>query len=195
MSDNLNLQTVLVLNKHWQAIGTKSPLEAISMMYTNTATGLNIDHDNMQPLSWKQWIELPYSEKAGYIHTVSLKVQVPKVIILCKYSKVPMKRPKLSKKNVWKRDNYTCQYTGKKIKDGEGNIDHVVPRSKGGKSDWGNLVLACKDVNSRKGDLTPEQAGLKLIKIPTVPAASTSTDVIENKFNVAEWDLFLKKKV
>jgi len=195
MNFNLQSQTVLVLNKYWQAIHVKNPMDAISMMYTNNAVALHVEGDSlMQPLSWKQWIELPYCENEYYVNTVSLKIRVPKIIILSKFSKVPLKRPKLTKKSIWKRDNFTCQYTGKKIKEDEGNIDHVLPKSKGGSSDWTNLVLACKDVNQRKGDKTPEQAGLTLIKQPTVPTVNTATNAIENKFNIKEWDMFLNKK-
>ena len=195
MNTNLQSQSVLVLNKQWQAIHVKNPMDAISMMYANTATGLLVKGcDIMQPLSWDQWVNLPHDSEEKYIHTASLSIRIPKIIILSKYSRVPLKRPKLTKKNIWKRDNYTCQYTGKRIQEGEGNIDHITPRSKGGATDWTNLVLACKDVNQKKGDKTPEQAGLTLLKTPTVPSAFLSTDNIENKFNIKEWDIFLRKK-
>ena len=192
---NLNQQTVLVLNKNWQAIQVKNPMDAVTMMYTGAAAALHVDNGViLQPLSWKEWITLPYNAEESYIKSTTLNVRIPKIIILAKFGKVPIKRPKLTKKSIWKRDNYTCQYTGKKIKEDEGNIDHIQPKSKGGKSDWTNLVLTCKDVNYRKGNKTPEQAGLKLIKQPTAPQPDISTNSIENKFNIKEWDLFLRKK-
>jgi len=194
-TDYLHSNTVLVLNRQWQAINVKTPLDAVSMMYANTATALHVQgSDIMQPLSWRQWVELPHNEDEYYINSVNLKIQIPKIIILAKYNRVPLKRPKLSKKNIWLRDNFTCQYTGKKIKRTEGNIDHIVPRSKGGKTDWSNLVIACKEINQLKADKTVEQAGLKLIKPPGDPGVKLSTDLISNVHNIKEWDLFLKKK-
>ncbi len=192
----LEQHTVLVLNKNWQAINVKTPFEAISMMYANTATVLHVEGtDIMSPLSWNQWVELPYDENQQYINTTNKKIRVPKIIILAKYNKVPQRRPRLSKRNIWLRDNFTCQYTGKRIKKSEGNIDHVIPRSKGGKTDWSNLVIACKEINQLKADRTPEQAGLKLIKPPAEPKLNTATDFITNNFNVKEWNLFLNNKL
>jgi 5-methylcytosine-specific restriction endonuclease McrA len=192
---NLNQLTVLVLNKNWQAIHVKNPMDALSMMYTGTAVALHvIDGEIQQPLKWNQWVSLPFNSNEQYLNSPTQQIQIPKIIILTKFGKVPLKRPKLSKQNIWKRDNFTCQYTGKKIKLGEGNIDHVLPKSKGGKTEWSNLVLSCKDINQHKGDKTPEQAGLKLIKSPVIPSVGLSTDIIENKFNIREWDLFLTQK-
>lgn len=193
---HLEQHTVLVLNKNWQAIHVKTPFEAISMMYANTATALHVSGEEiMQPLSWSQWAQLPYDDNEKYINTVNNKIRVPKIIILAKYGKVPQRRPKLSKRNIWLRDNYTCQYTGKKIKKNEGNIDHIIPKSKGGKTDWSNLVIACKEINQLKADRTPEQAGLRLIKPPADPGTHPVSEFINNPFNVTEWEIFLKKKL
>ena len=192
----LEQHIVLVLNRNWQAIHVKTPLEAVSMMYANTATVLYVEGEEIfQPMTWNQWIALPYDENELYINTVNSKIRVPKIIILAKYNKVPQRRPKLSKRNIWLRDDFTCQYTGKKLKKSEGNIDHVVPKSKGGKTDWSNLVIACKEINQLKADKTPEQAGLKLIKPPSEPTSHIATDFINNNFNVKEWDIFLNKKL
>ena len=194
-SIDLLSNTVLVLNKFWQAIHVKSPLEAVSMMYSNTATALFVQgEDFLQPLSWQQWIELPYDESERHINSVNLKIRIPKVIILSKFNKVPLRRPKLTKKNIWLRDNFTCQYTGKKIKRSEGNIDHVIPKSEGGKSDWSNLVIACKEINQMKADKSPEQVGLRLIKPPLDPGTLPVTELIGNPHNIQEWDMFLNKR-
>jgi len=191
--DHLRKETVLVLNRSWQAIHVKSPLEAMTMMYSDTATALDIrGEDYMVPLKWQDWIKLPVeNESDDFIQTVRGNIKIPKVLVLCNYNKVPRKRPKFSPKAVWDRDEGTCQYTGRKLTPQEANIDHVIPRSRGGKTDWANCVLTHKEINSQKADRTPEEAGLKLIKKPQDPKELPSTFYIRNKHNVREWDLFL----
>ena len=191
--DHLRKETVLILNRNWQAIHVKSPLEAMTMMYSDTATALDIrGEDHMTPLKWQDWIKLPVEdEKDDFIQTVRGNIKIPKVLVLCNYNKVPRKRPKFSPKAVWDRDEGICQYTGKKLTPQEANIDHVIPRSRGGKTDWSNCVLTHKEVNAKKADRTPEEAGLKLIKKPQDPKELPSTFYIRNKHNVREWDMFL----
>ncbi len=193
MSDKLNRNTILVLNKNWQAVGIKSPADTFAMLMTDAATGLDIRGlDYMVPLRWNDWVQLPIEEDDEYVQTINCKIKIPKVIILSKFDKVPRKRPRFSQKNIWIRDNYTCQYTGKKLKPGEGNIDHVVPRSKGGPTDWSNCVLACKKINAKKANATPEEAGLRLLKKPEPPKELPVFHYITNRHKITEWDLFLK---
>jgi 5-methylcytosine-specific restriction endonuclease McrA len=185
--------TVLVLNKNWQAIGIKTPADTFAMLMTDSATALNIQGtDNMTPLKWKDWIKLPINEDDLFVQTVKQKIKIPKVIVLCRFDKVPKKRPRFSQKNIWIRDNFTCQYTGKKLKPGEGNIDHVVPRSRGGVTTWENCVLACRQINAKKANYTPDEAGLKLLKPPTPPKELPVFHYITNKHKIKEWDIFLK---
>jgi 5-methylcytosine-specific restriction endonuclease McrA len=192
--DNLYKTTVLVLNRNWQAINIKTPADALSMMYTDNATALDIlGEDNMVPRRWKEWIELPYNNSYDYISTTNYKVRLPKVIILCNYDKIPIRRPKFSINGVWSRDNGICQYTGKKLSKNEGNIDHIIPKSRGGKSDWHNCVLSHKKINSIKADKTPEECGLKLIRKPSVPKQIPTSFYIKNTFNIKEWEPFLYK--
>jgi 5-methylcytosine-specific restriction endonuclease McrA len=189
---NLNRSTVLVLNRNWQAIHVKSAAEALSMMYTDSATGLDIlGEDQMIPYKWKDWINLPNDPESEYVKTINGEIKIPKVIVLCKFNKVPMKRPKFSLSGIWIRDGGICQYTGKKLSKNEGNVDHVIPRSRGGKTDWSNCVLTHREINAQKANRTPEEAGLKLIKPPTIPRHMPTTFYIKNKHNIKEWEMFL----
>jgi 5-methylcytosine-specific restriction endonuclease McrA len=192
---HLDKTTVLVLNKNWQAVGVKSPAATFAMLMTDTATGLDIRGlDHMVPVRWSEWVNLPIDENDDFVQTVNKKIKIPKVIILSKFDRVPKKRPRFSQKNIWIRDNFTCQYTGKRLRPGEGNIDHVVPKSKGGPTNWDNCVLACKDINAKKADATPEEAGLRLLKKPEPPKELPVFHYITNKHNIKEWEIFLAKK-
>jgi 5-methylcytosine-specific restriction endonuclease McrA len=194
MLNKLNRNTVLVLNKNWQAVGIKNPADTFAMLMTDTATGLDIRGlDYMVPLRWEDWVNLPINEDDEFVQTINQKIKIPKVIILSKFDKVPRKRPRFSQKNIWIRDNFTCQYTGKKLKPGEGNIDHIIPKSRGGSTDWSNCVLACKKVNAKKADAMPEEVGLKLLKRPEPPKELPVYHYITNRHGIKEWDLFLTK--
>jgi 5-methylcytosine-specific restriction endonuclease McrA len=192
MSDVLSKATVLVLNRNWQAINVKSPQEAFGMLATDTATALDIGDDGaMQPVRFSDWMKLPVRDIDNVVRTVKGPIRVPTVIVLSNFSKVPKKRPKFGNRGIWERDGGRCQYTGKVLKPGEGNIDHVVPRSRGGQSTWENCVLAHKDVNSRKGSRSPEEAGLRLLRKPTAPREVPVSALIKNQHRVKDWELFL----
>jgi len=190
---SLHKDIVLVLNRNWQAIGVKTPAETIGMLMTDTATALNIeDNDVMIPVRWKDWVNLPITDNDLVINTVSKSFKIPKVIVLCKFDKVPKKRPAFSSKNIWVREKGKCAYTGKRLKPDEGNIDHLIPKSRGGKTDWTNCVLAHKDVNAKKANKTPEEAGLKLLIKPEAPKELPVYFFIKNRYNIREWNYFLK---
>ena len=106
--DHLRKETVLVLNRNWQAIHVKNPTEALSMMFADSATGLDIrGEDNMVPLRWNDWIALTVEDETDdFIQTVRGKIKIPKVIVLCNYDKVPRKRPKFSAKAICERDQF-----------------------------------------------------------------------------------------
>ena len=120
-------------------------------------------------------------------------IRVPTVIVAVNFAKVPKKRPKLCAKTVRERDGNRCQYTGKLLKPDEGSLDHVLPRSRGGKDEWENLVWSSKDVNTRKGNRLPHEAGLKLLSTPRAPKELPVTALIRNAHGVAEWKPFLNE--
>lgn len=111
--------------------------------------------------------ELLAADKEGVLRSVSISFPKPSVIKIKNYVHVPYKGVVLTRYNIFKRDGYQCQYCGT-TKDL--TLDHLIPRSKGGKSTWNNLVTACKKCNSKKGDSNPKEAGLVLKKPPFKPS-------------------------
>lgn len=192
MNDILNKATVLVLNRNWQAINVRSPTEAFCQMACDVATGLDIaGHDHMRPVTWAEWLELPVREGDNCVHTPARTIRIPTVIVCVNYARVPVKRPALSARSIRERDRQRCQYTGKMLRPEEGSIDHIVPRSRGGKTTWENCVLASREINARKGDRLPQEAGLRLLALPTVPRAIPVTLGLRNVHRIKDWEPFL----
>ena len=195
MTDILNKNIVLVLNRNWQAINIRTPADAFCQMATNTATALDIEGDNhIRPVSWDEWITLPIRDSDNAVRTARGAIRVPTVIVAVNYARVPKKRPKLNAKNIRERDGNRCQYTGKLLHPDEGSLDHVLPRSRGGKDTWENLVWSARDVNHRKADRLPHEAGLKLLTPPRAPKELPVTAHLRNTHGVAEWKLFLNER-
>jgi 5-methylcytosine-specific restriction endonuclease McrA len=199
MNDILNKTIVLVLNRNWQAINIRTPADAFCQLATNAATALDIelrdDSPVLRPVSWDEWITLPVREGDQAVRTARGAIRVPTVIVAVNYARVPKKRPKLSAKNIRERDGHRCQYTGVLLRPDEGSLDHVVPRSRGGADSWENLVWSAKDVNQRKADRLPHEAGLKLLTVPRAPKELPVTAHLRKpeSFRAAEWKLFLKE--
>ena len=207
MSNILTKAIVLVLNRNWQAINVRTPQEAFCMMATNVATGLEIEYGAptesadpfctmhsplFTPRAWEEWITLPVREQDESVHTVRGQIRVPTVIVAVNYAKVPKKRPKLCAKAIRERDGNRCQYTGRVLRGDEGSLDHVVPRSRGGKDAWDNLVWSAKEVNQRKADRLPHEAGLKLLSTPHAPKELPAMAFIHNSHDIADWRLFME---
>jgi 5-methylcytosine-specific restriction endonuclease McrA len=213
MTDILNKTIVLVLNRNWQAINIRTPQDAFCQMATNVATALDIEFDSdpaedgasrhaslvtrhasaIRPVPWDEWITLPVREGDNAVRTARGAIRVPTVIVAVNFAKVPKKRPKLCSKTIRERDGNRCQYTGKLLKPDEGSLDHVLPRSRGGADSWENLVWSSKDVNTRKGNRLPHEAGLKLLSVPRAPKELPVSALIRNAHGVAEWRLFLNE--
>jgi len=195
MTDILNKAIVLVLNRNWQAINIRTPQDAFCQMATNVATGLDIEGANqIRPVTWEEWITLPIREGDNPVHTAHRDIRVPTVIVAVNYARVPKKRPKLSARNIRERDGNRCQYTGRLLQPTEGSLDHIVPRSRGGKDTWENLVWSAREVNQRKADRLPHEAGLKLLTAPRAPKELPVTVLLRNTHGLAEWSLFLKDR-
>jgi len=200
MEDILTKIIVLVLNRNWQAINIRTPQDAFCQMATNVATALDIELGDdagakaLRPVTWDEWITLPIRPQDNAVQTVRGAIRVPTVIVAVNFAKVPRKRPKLCAKTIRERDGNRCQYTGRLLHPDEGSLDHVLPRSRGGADTWENLVWSSKDVNTRKGNRLPHEAGLKLLSVPRAPKELPVTALIRNAHGVAEWKLFLNDK-
>ncbi|MBK1834857.1 HNH endonuclease [Roseibacillus ishigakijimensis] len=192
MKTVIHKSIVLVLNRNWQAINTVTPAEAFAAMMAEGAVGLDIHGpDWMVPVPWEDWVRLPVREDDFAVGTVSGPIRIPLVMVLSSFDRVPLKRPRFSLRGLWQRDGGRCQYTGRVLKAGEGNIDHVIPQSRGGETSWENCVLSDRVVNNRKAARTPQEAGLTLLRRPERPAVVPVTHLLENSYQIAEWNYFL----
>ena len=153
----------------------------------------NVDWNNpeyTQPVGWEEWRKLPVRDYDLAIHTSNMEIRAPRVIIQPNYSKMPIVQPRPTKEAIRKRDGGICQYTGEVLTWKEGNIDHVTPRSQGGRNTFENMVWCHKDINSKKADKTPKQAGLALIRKPFAPKSLPISSTI-NVAHHPSWVHFL----
>jgi len=159
---------VLILNKGWTPIRVRNVKTAIKLLFRKRACV--VSPEDYQVFSWEKWLEQKIEDGEKYIQAVSCKIKVPEVIVLTEYQKIPIYDVRLTKKNIFLRDKWRCQYSGKVLSPKEADIDHIIPKSKGGKNTWGNLVTTSKKLNRKKGNKSLEEVGLKLLKKPSKPS-------------------------
>ena len=158
---------VLVLNRHFQPIHVTNVKRAFALLYMGAAQAVD---RQFRTFDFDSWAELSAEMGDDVIHTVNRAIRVPRVILLQVYDRIPRAKVRFSRHNIYTRDNNTCQYCGRQLPRTELNLDHVVPRSRGGRTTWDNVVCCCVDCNIAKGARTLEQAGLKLLKVPDAAA-------------------------
>lgn len=156
-------QPTLVLNKSWQPINACIAKDALRDVFAERAKILH-------PVEYVQydiddWIRLPVADDESFIRTVNGRIKVPEIIVLRNYDKVRNQPVIFSRRNLWRRDRFHCQYCGKRPPPDEVTIDHILPKSRGGTSCFSNCVLACIECNTKKNNRTPEEAGMKLIRL------------------------------
>ena len=164
-------QQVLVLNRLWQAVNICSVRRALSLLFEGHAQVVqgNLQGD-FKTYSFDQWRDLsrlgPDEESLG---TVSFRMRIPRVILLQVFDRLPKKEVKFTRHNIFERDSNTCQYCGGMFDRRDLNLDHVVPRDRGGPTQWDNIVCSCIPCNTRKANRTPAEAGMRLIRKPKRP--------------------------
>lgn len=194
-SDSLPQCRVLVLNKNWQAVNIVGVRRAFSLLWQDHARIINTRSGDFSPMDAADWIKFSETEKDGpeedYIHTIRLRILIPKVMLLRSYDRLPVSEIKFNRENVFIRDNFTCQYTGKRCKAADLTLDHVIPRERGGRTSWENIVTCRRDINSMKANRLPYEAGLKLIRKPVRPKWRPFSAVVASSAIEQEWAHFL----
>jgi len=188
----LRNRKVLVLNRGWNAIGVVTLERALVMLFSEYKDGTPkariIDPTkDFQTFTWEDWSRLRPKNGEDTIKGTNLVFRVPEVILLSKYDKLPQHKIHFSRRTIYKRDANTCQYCGCMPGTEELTIDHVLPRSRGGKTTWENCVLACVGCNSKKADRTPEEAYMKLRKQPKKPMIP----LFKGDIRIKSWEAFL----
>lgn len=138
---------------------------------------LTAGYEPLRRVTWQRaitlWcagrVELVVAYPGLAVRSPSVRFPVPAVVRFAAYVPRRPRRVRFSRRNVWLRDSGRCQYCAGSLPLSEATYDHIVPRSRGGRTSWTNIVIACRPCNQRKGDRSPEQAGLRLRSRPTMP--------------------------
>ncbi len=184
-------EATLVLNRSWVVIHTTSVRRALTLAVNRVAKILA--PDTFEIHDFESWSQLMVANDEPSVHTVSLRIKVPEIIVLSSYDSIPRKEVPFTRRNLYKRDHLTCQYCGRRMTTEALSIDHVVPRSRGGKTTWQNCVLACIQCNVRKGNRTPAEAGIRLISPPRRPRWEPTLSIPIAKRRVS-WKQFISER-
>lgn len=189
--------SVLVLNRNYTAVRVVSARRAFSLLYTNSAEVVDARDEQWDVLDFQAWVDLSQERRDRadgqdlFVCTPRYWILVPRVIRLVDYDRVPKREVRFSRRNILARDEHRCQYCGKRLATAQLTLDHVTPKSRGGKSTWTNVVAACTPCNTRKGGRMPWEASMKLRKPPAVPKKNPAlADKVESP-TYRIWRLFL----
>ncbi len=190
--------SVLVLNRFYQAVHIINVRRAFALLFRDLAEVIHIDeggqYANYTFESWREISELKSQFKEpheDWIRSVQFEIQVPRVVRLLGYDRLPKQGVRFNRRNLFARDSNRCQYCGKRFPTVELSLDHVVPRSRGGDTSWENIVCACIKCNVRKGGRTPAEANMHLIRNPVKPKRSPLLSIKLGNPKYESWKSFL----
>ncbi len=180
--------SVLVLNRSYLPVHVTSARRAFSLLYQGIARAVN---EQYQTFDFESWRDLSVQNREEAVGTVGGYIRIPRVILLQAFDRVPRRHVRFSRINIYARDANTCQYCARGKARAELNLDHVIPRSQGGRSTWENVVCCCRECNLRKGGRTPAQAGMRLKRKPVKPRWTPIMSVLGGRDGYPEWRPFL----
>lgn len=180
---------VLLLNRHYAPVSVTGARRAMVLLFGGVAHALDesgILHD------FPTWRELPVRESDDPLPIIGGALRIPRILHLSRYDRSPRFGIRLTRRNLLLRDNYRCQYCSGEPGLRELNVDHVLPRSRGGRDTWDNLVISCRSCNLKKGKRTPDEAGMHLLRPPSKPGWSTAAHIaLTTRTPFLEWQPFL----
>lgn len=189
--------SVLVLNKLYMAIHIISARRAFVLLCKELAEVVSVEDGQWCSYDFDSWRDLgelrqQFKEpEQDWVHTSSFEIEVPRIVRLLRYDRVPRQGVKFNRRNLFARDGNRCQFCGRKFPTHQLSLDHVVPRSQGGESSWANIVCACMKCNVKKGGRTPEQAKMKLIRPPAQPRTSPLVSIKLGNRKYQTWKTFI----
>lgn len=190
--------SVLVLNRMFMAVHVISVKRAFCLLCKELAEVVSLEDGQFATYDFETWRELSEYRLANFrqedddwVRTGTSSIQVPRVIRLFAYDKLPKQTVKFNRRNIFARDGNQCQYCGKRFPTSELSLDHIIPRSQGGLTSWENIVCACVSCNVRKGGRTPKQAHLALIRPPVKPKRSPLLSLKLTQQKYRSWQAFL----
>ena len=188
----------LVLNRLWQAVNVVGVERAFSLLALEHAQVIYAEDGSFRVFDGAGWFEFSKDLEAGpgsrVIRTVNQQVVVPTVLLLRGYDRMLMQEMKFNRRNLLERDDYRCQYCGKNLPAKELNMDHVVPRDRGGGTTWENVVISCIKCNSKKSNRSPKEAGMRLLKEPKRPPRRPFMSSLYGKPMEETWTHFIQSK-
>jgi len=181
---------VLLLNRYFAPVSVTTARRALVLMYGGVAHAVDDAGEGHDFCTWRQ---MPVRTADDGLPIVGGALRVPRVLHLLRYERTPRIAVRLTRRNLMLRDEFQCQYCARRPSQRELNVDHVLPRSRGGEDSWDNLVISCRTCNLKKGRRTPAEAGMKLLHAPERPRWSTAKQILlVMREPFEEWEPFLK---
>jgi 5-methylcytosine-specific restriction endonuclease McrA len=181
---------VLVLNRVFQPVQLTTARRAFVLLYSEAALALDEDGEEYD---FDLWRHVPVRDEDDVVPITGGALRVPRVLHLHRYDRSPKITIRLTRRNLMVRDAHQCQYCGRRPPVRELNIDHVVPRCRGGLDTWENLVTSCRSCNLRKAWHTPEEANMRLARRPVRPRWTVTAQILlTTPTTYREWEPFLK---
>jgi len=184
---------VLVLNRNFCAVHIANWQRAVSLVYIEHARVVDEEYRTYNFADWREFSQLIHDHPSGFVSTPTFRIAIPEVIVLQRYDKMPAGEVKFTRRNIYEHYGHRCCYCGHKYSTQELNLEHVLPKSRGGKTDWANIVTACIPCNLRKADKLPHEAGMHLLLKPSKPKWRGSASlVLKAPFKMkASWQRFI----